>query len=351
MEEEEEEILMNNQLKGEKMYDNYIAIDWAQKNMAVSRMTHKSNYIKTMETRSDVGDLCVYLKNLQGSTILTIEETSTSQWLYSELRKSIDKIVICDPYRNHLLKEGPKTDKIDSQKLVYLLRSGLLKPVYHSNDDFIYLRKIVSGYEDVVKAGVRAKNQKSSLFRSSHLDYKKQDCLARSEDKFVLEGLDRAIESYAEEKKRYEQEFKRMSKKHKEIRHLMSVPGLGLINSVKVVARVVDPHRFERGNWWSYCGLVKLHKMSGGRSYGTRRSRYSHQMKGVFKTATLAVIRGNNEFNDYYNKLMTEKNYPAYKARSAVAKRIASICLGVLKTGKKYKPYKERKTDIDNKTS
>ena len=221
--------------------------------------------------------------------------------------------------------------------------------MYHSTDDFIYLRKIVSGYEDVVKAGVRVKNQRSSLFRSSHL--KTTDNLKCSEDKFVLEGLDRAIKSYGEEKQRYEQEFKRMSRKHKEIRHLMSVPGLGLINSVKVVARVVDPHRFERGNWWSYCGLVKLHKMSGGRSYGTRNPRYCRQMKTVFKTATLAALRGNNEFNDLYKKLMTEKNYPPYKARSAVAKRIATICLGVLKTEKRYKPYKERKKDVDKKIS
>ena len=77
--------------------------------------------------------------------------------------------------------------------------------------------------------------------RSSHLEAKEKGRLIGEEDLFVLDGLERSIESYEEEKKRYEEEFKRLSKKHKSIRNLMSVPGLGLINSVRVLARVVDP--------------------------------------------------------------------------------------------------------------
>ena len=330
------------------MYDHYIAVDWAQSNMAIARMTTKSNDIKTIDTKSDVGDLRAYLKNLQGKKILTIEETTSSQWLYSELRGNVDELLICDPRRNSLLNEGAKTDKIDATKLAHLLRSGLLKPVFHSGDDFIYLRKIVSGYEDVVKSGVRLKNQRLALFRASHEDGKKQTVLKRSEDNFVLEGLDRSIASYEEEKKRYETEFKKLSKKHKEIRLLKEIPGIGVINAVKIVARIVDPQRFNRNSWWSYCGLVKLVKRSGGRSYGTKSSRYCPQMKCVFRTAAFAAIGGNNEFNDLYEHLITDKNYPAHTARNAVSRRIATLALGVLKSGKKFKPYKERK-NVDNK--
>ena len=329
-------------------YDHYVAVDWAQSNMAIARMTAQSNDIKTTDTKADVGDLRAYLKSLKGKKVLTIEETTTSQWLYSELKGDVDELLICDPYRNKLLSEGAKTDKIDAEKLVHLLRSGLLKKVFHSGDDFIYLRKIVSGYEDVVKSGVRLKNQRSALFRASHESAKKQTELKRAEDNFVLEGLDKSITSYEEEKKRYETEFKRLSKKYKEIRLLKNIPGIGVINSVKIVARIVDPHRFDRNSWWSYCGLVKLVKLSGGKSYGIRNSRYCPQMKCVFKTATLAVIGGNNEFNDLYKHLMTDKNYPPHTARNAIARRIAALTLGVLKSGEKFKSYGERR-NVDNK--
>jgi len=44
-----------------------------------------------------------------------------------------------------------KTDKIDAEKLVKLLKADFLKEVYHSNSDFIELRKIVSAYEDLMR--------------------------------------------------------------------------------------------------------------------------------------------------------------------------------------------------------
>jgi hypothetical protein len=55
------------------------------------------------------------------------------------------------------IKEMLLVDKIDAKKLVMLLKAGLLKEVYHTGSKFIELRKIVSGYEDTIKSGVRLK--------------------------------------------------------------------------------------------------------------------------------------------------------------------------------------------------
>ena len=137
------------------MYDHYIAVDWAQSNMAIARMTKESSAVKVINVPSSVKELQIFLSRLKGKKILTFEETSTSQWLYVELKDYADEIVICDPYRNHLLSDGPKTDELDAAKLVKLLKEGFLKPVFHSADEFIYLRKLVSGYENMIKAGVR----------------------------------------------------------------------------------------------------------------------------------------------------------------------------------------------------
>ena len=134
------------------MYDHFIAVDWAQSNMAIARMTKGSSAIKVINVPSSVKELQIFLSRLKGKKILTFEETSTSQWLYVELKDYVDEIVVCDPYRNHLLSDGPKTDELDAAKLVKLLREGFLKPVFHSADEFIYLRKLVSGYEDMIKA-------------------------------------------------------------------------------------------------------------------------------------------------------------------------------------------------------
>ncbi len=44
------------------IYDHYIAIDWAVKNMAIARMTKKSNKITVIDVPSDLVELKVYLK-------------------------------------------------------------------------------------------------------------------------------------------------------------------------------------------------------------------------------------------------------------------------------------------------
>jgi transposase len=330
------------------MFENYVAVDWAMSNMAIARMTTKSKKITTIDVPSSISDLKAYLKNLQGSICLTFEETTSAHWLYTELRELVDKLIVCDPYRNKLLSEGGKTDKLDAEKLVKLLKADLLKEVFHSDDKFIEIRKIVSGYEDLVKAGVRLKNQKSAIFRSQHktTDEEALDC---SSSNFVLEGINKQIIAYEEEKKRYINEFKKLENKHSEISRIRDIPGMGYILAIKVVARIVDARRFKnRNHFWSYCGLVKLDKISGGRNYGQRNSRYCRTMKSVFKTAAMITITGENQFSKYYLYLMSEKNLAAHDARHAVARKIASIVYGIMKNNINYDPYMYRNKDVDS---
>lgn len=83
------------------MFDHCIAVDWAQSNMAVARMSAGSEKISVVEGPARVSDLVLYLKKLRGKKILTIEESTPSQWLYTELEGFVDELIVCDPYRNH----------------------------------------------------------------------------------------------------------------------------------------------------------------------------------------------------------------------------------------------------------
>ncbi len=320
------------------MYDHYIALDWAQSNMAIARLTKESSKASVINVASSVKEIQMYLDRLKGKKILTFEEASTSQWLYVELKDYVDALLVCDPHRNRLLSEGAKTDEIDAVKLVRLLRGDFLKPVFHSLDGFIYLRKLISGYDDVVRAGVRLKNQRAGLLRCQGKDKKERE-LTDKNDRFVLEGLDRGIDAYEEEKTRYEEEMKRQGRKFKVIGHLDRIFGIGNIGAVKIAARVVDARRFEeKGKWLSYCGLVRQEKMSGGRSYGWRKPRCCRMLKGVFKTAALSVItmKSQNCFYHYYRYLLDKKHYSEHNARHAVARKIAVIALAVMKSGKPF---------------
>jgi hypothetical protein len=321
-------------------YDHYIGLDWAQQNMAIARITRHSDEIQVTDVRTDLAELKFYLKRLNGTKILTFEETTPAQWLFTELKPYVDEILVCDPYRNHLLKEGGKSDRVDARKLAKLLKGELLKSIFHCTDEFIHVRKLLSGYEDLVHLGVKQKNQRSALFRSVGKRPSEIN-LDNCHEQFVLEGLNSGIEHYEKQKIRYVTSLKAISRENKMVQNLLTIPGLGIIGALTVAATVVDPSRFEKKQqFWSYCGLIRHSLMSGGRSYGKRAPRCSRKMKRVFKTAALSCIVRKKEENPlfvYYRDLIVKNQYPEHEARHALARRVATLAFGVMKSGEKLK--------------
>lgn len=322
------------------MYDHYIAVDWAQSNMAIARLTKAATRADVKDVPSDLANLKAYLASLRGRKILTFEETTTAHWLYVELRALVDDILICDPYRNKLLSDGPKTDKIDARKLAELLRANLLKPVYHSCDELISLRKLVSAYDDMIQRGVRLKNQRSALLRGVGLAKGEKLAASSTVETFVMTNVERAIEAYEADRKLYEGEFEHYIKKSQMLRWLKQIPGIGLVGSVKLGAAVVDGGRFPHSHHFhSYAGLVRHDRISGGRSYGTKKPRYRRDVKSVFKTAALNATMNDNCFTAYYRYLIDKKRYPDHQARHAVARKIATAVYGVMKNKVKFNQY------------
>jgi len=324
-------------------FDHYIAVDWSQETMAIGHLHRRDRVPVVFERSSNIKELRAYLATLRGRRILTIEETTTAQWLYLELRDAVERIIICNPYRNRLLSNGPKTDKIDASKLCLLLRSGLLTEVFHSADTLYELRCVVSAYTDVVRAGVRAINQRSALVRG-HSD-------TGVDASFIMDHLDKTIALYRETKEQYEAKFQAFCRKNRMLKALKTAPGIGTIGAVEILATVVDVRRFQRrGHYLSYCGLVKHQKYSGGRYYGRRKGQYNHTLKAVYKIAAMAALKGNNPIHKYYDILLSH-GVADYNARNTVARYIARITYGILKTGMPYKPFRERTNSTPHKVA
>lgn len=320
-------------------YDNFIAVDWSKANMAIARSTRNSVAPRVFERPADVEELKAYLKGLQGKTVVTVEETTVAHWLYLELHDVVDRILICDPYRNKLLSDGAKTDKIDATKLCELLRAGLLREVFHSDDELYELRLLVSAYDDLVANGVRSLNRRYSLVQRLG-----PGAEGSSKD-FILNSLDSNIKLYREMKEEYEKKFEWWCKRNKLLKILLDVNGIGTIGAVKILATVIDARRFpDCGHYLAYCGLVKLEKISGNRSYGMRKPRYSRVLKSVYKTAALVAIQGENPMRDYYDYLIG-KGVAEHNARNAVARYIAKVTYGMLKSGEEYEPYRWRERE------
>ena len=86
-------------------------------------------------------------------------------WLYDLLLPQVEQVLVCNPRRNALLKEGSKSDKVDARKLAELLRSGMLRPVYHGENGLRTLRELARSYQTISKDLTRVMNRLKALYR------------------------------------------------------------------------------------------------------------------------------------------------------------------------------------------
>jgi len=331
------------QITKNEIYKHYIALDWSKANFALASIRDSGTKYKVVEHPPDLKILKQCLKELPGKKILTIEETTTAQWLYVELKDYVDKILICEPFQNKLLNSGAKNDKIDSVKLCTLLRNGSLKEVYHTRDELYKLRKLVSVYEDFVNASVRLKNQRSSMFLSEGKDHKKEKILTGNTiNKFITQKQNLSIDHFALMRKEFELIFKKIEKENLTIQRLVRISGIAVKLAVIILAIVIDANRFEnKYKYYAYTGLVKHFKKSGDRDYGKRNTRHSRRLKRCYKIAANAAISGKNDIREYYEHLL-QSNYSYEDARNQIARYIAKATYAVMKNETDYRPYQWR---------
>ena len=70
----------------------------------------------------------------RGELHVTFEVGTLSTRRYDLPKPHVRKIVVCNPPRNALLKEGSKSDRIDTRKLAELLYRNMLRSGYHGEN-------------------------------------------------------------------------------------------------------------------------------------------------------------------------------------------------------------------------
>jgi hypothetical protein len=124
---------------------NYIGMDVHKETVSIAVMNSAELVMDSiLETKA--ATILQFIQGLRGNLHVTFEEGTWAAWLYDLLKPHVAKIVVCDPRRNALLKEGNKSDKVDARKLVELLRAGLLRPVYHGANGLRTLKELSRSY-------------------------------------------------------------------------------------------------------------------------------------------------------------------------------------------------------------
>jgi hypothetical protein len=129
----------------------FVGMDVHKETISILVMNSAGKLIMESIVETKVLTILQFIQGLRGDLHVTFEEETWAAWLYGLLRPHITKVVVCNPRKTALLKEGSKSDRIDARNLAELLRNGSLSMVYHGENGISVLKELCRSYLTISK--------------------------------------------------------------------------------------------------------------------------------------------------------------------------------------------------------
>src|SRR5438552_18759424 len=144
----------------------YIGLDVHKETISIAVMNGEGKLVMESIIETKAITILQFIQGLRGALHGTLEEGTWAAWLYDLLKPQVRKLVVCDPRKSALMKEGNKSDKIDARKLADLLRGGYLRSVYHGENGLRTVKELARSYLTISKDLSRVMNRVKALYRS-----------------------------------------------------------------------------------------------------------------------------------------------------------------------------------------
>src|SRR6266704_2376568 len=146
--------------------EKYIGMDVHQATISLAVMDSSGKVIMESILETKAATILEFIAGLRGTLSLTFEEGTSAAWLHDLLKPHVSHLVVCDPRRNALLKDGSKSDRIDARKLAELLHGNKLQAVYHGEHGVRTLKELGRSYLTITKDLTRIMRRIKALYRS-----------------------------------------------------------------------------------------------------------------------------------------------------------------------------------------
>jgi len=342
----------------------YIGMDVHQATISVAVMDGNGKLIIECLLETKAATILEFVQGLHGTLSLTFEEGTSAAWLHDLLKPHVSRLVVCDPRKAALLKEGNKSDRIDARKLAELLRTNQLKPVYHGEHGIRTLKELGRSYLTVSKDVTLTMNRIKSLYRSwaipcpgttVYAPRHRLEWLAKIVQPGVrvrAEHLYEQLDNLQPIRQQARRELLRESHKHSAVKLLRQIPSIGPIRAALLVALLQTPHRFRsKRQLWAYSGFAVETHDSGEYRYvrgKVQRNReritvrglndnHNRDLKNLFKGAAISASTRPGPLHDFYLARVAKGMRPTM-ARLTLARKIAAITLTMWKKGVSFDP-------------
>lgn len=346
--------------KGQRIY---IGIDVHKKNWQVAVIT-ESGLVKRLSVNANAKELFDFLKkHYPDGEYMAVYESGFSGFstYYALAGLGINCIVThAADVPTTQYEDAMKTDRIDAEKLARSLRAGMLRGIYvrpkENIDDrsVIRIRKTIQKQLGGCKArvkhllhnhGVAIPERFEKLgthWSRAFIKWLMEDVVLLSSTRMSLDLLVMHVETTRQDLLAATREMRKLSlteRYAKNLRLLMSIPGIGVNTAMCILTEICDINRFRNEREFaSYLGLIPTCHSSGEKvAHGEKTFRGNKKVGPMLVESCWTAIYRDHGLGCAYSAY--KRRMTGQEAIIRVARKMSNIIFSVLKTGNAYVPY------------
>jgi len=281
-------------------------------------------------------------------TKIVIESTGVWEYIYEILEAKKYEVKLANPLKTRAIAGARmKTDSLDASTLSDLLRGNLIFESYIPPKEIRRLREITRERRTFVKQTTQIKNRIHAILikRGAEFGYA---TLCESailwikqkfpDDKIILYYLE-LLEYHNGKLNEINKIIAEKSYQDNNAKLLMTIPGIGTIRALDIVAEIGEISRFSSANHLSsYSGLVpSIHQSGNTLRFGKLVKQSSKTLKSDFIEACWNIVRTkeSNPLQEFFKKLAKKKG--KQKAICATARKLSCVVYVMLRDQKEFR--------------
>ena len=282
---------------------------------------------------------------------VALEATGNALAIALLLEPHVARVVVATHKELRAITEAKvKTDRHDARTIARLLAAGLLNGCWLPDEKTRSLRRRLARRAQLVRQRTRCKNEVHAvLMRNLKGRPPMTDVFGKSgrvwlselelpgDERETVDGCVRQIDFFNAEVAILEREIAKHALASKDIRRLITVPGVSLMTAATFMAAVGDIDRFHSpSKLVSYLGLDPKVRQSG--SEPARHGRISKQgpapARGMLTEAAVVAVNTDGPMRAFYQRVRARRGNPI--AIVAVARKLAVLFWHLLKRDEDY---------------
>lgn len=347
-----------------KDYDIFIGLDVDKKSFSFT-VKDQEQMNRSHKIPADPENLYRHIKDMYNDkkVICAYEVGGSGYSLYDYLSARQIRCLMVPPLS--IPKAGndrTKNNRLDSEKIAQHLKNGDMQPIRVPDYDYRELRQLIRSREDYVKLGKTTKQRIKALLLFANLYPLIKDPAQNWSGRYLeqlkilpatlatrqrLDLLLADLEYARKQNLKVLKELKSICKQNigleKNIHYLRSIPGIGFIIAITILANIGEPNRLNNPRELAgFIGLVPTEHSTGDK---ISKGSITHLGNGILRSllieAAWVTIRKDTRLQQFYNRIQA-RHHPSLGARKAivaVARKLTMIIYKVLKEQREYINY------------